>query len=857
MSYRILGIMLFVSVFLVNNASAQTTTYLPQVTNGDYGSGSYRTTFVLFNNTNNTVTADLYLTDDQGNPLRLNITGYGTGSTFNFSLPAGSSKLLQTDGKGSVAVGAATITSSAAIGVSAIFSIYDGAGKYLTEAGVGNSDPQTTFILPVDTTGSFNTGLALYNPNNSAASVTMTLRDTNGQTVGTPTLVQLAGGSHIARFVAGNAQLFPSIGAFQGTLLVQCSTPVAAMGLRQYLSLSTLSFTSLPVVPSSSTKTALNVAQVANGGGYWTSFLIFNISSAPANVSVALTKDDGSALTVNIPGYGNSSLFTISNLAPGGSVFMQTDGSPSSPAVGAAKITSNVPIGASGIFTVTNSGVFQTETGVGDSPLLTSFTLPLDITGNFDTGVAFFNPGNTAATLNFRLIDDKGAQVGSVETRNLPTQGHLATFASQIFNAGNLRGSVAVSSNTPVAAMTLRMNNPPLTFTTLPVVSGVSNGSTPPASSSTLLSRIETSVQATANITLDETLPSGFKLTGTISGPGTAAGVLAKAGPDSVYTGAVDSQGRYFVILPAGVYDLDVVFVPSGVPTGQRVSVLAAIPGSVQVTSDTTRDITLPSVPVFSISGTLSGISNLGTPKTVSIQFVTADGSVGGSFPVTNGSYSGVLPAGSYTAGISASMTYSQLVGQTQSLSIYDLGSATIGGNTTLPPFTVPATAKLSGTVRGVSLPAFGITVKATGPNGKISSSSGADYLAAQYQAVLPNSTNYALSVSLILTQGTDYLGSITFPLSGIKINLTGDTGNYDFNVPPLPGGVTISGRVTDSRGNPVNGVAVSAASQSITGTPDLQYSNVAQTDTSGNYRLTVLSGSNYTLTFIPPLPPQ
>ncbi len=853
MSYRFLGIMLFVSVLLVKNTSAQTTTYLPQVANGDYGSGSYRTTFVLFNNTNNTVTADLDLTDDRGNPLSVNITGCGTGSNFNFSLPAGSSKLLQTDGKGSVTVGAATITSSASIGVSAIFSIYDSAGNYLTEAGVGSSDPQTTFILPVDTTGSFNTGLALYNPNNTMASVTMTLRDTNGQTVGTSPL-QLARGSHIARFIAGNGQLFPSIGAFQGTLLVQCSTPVAAVVLRQYQDLSTLSFTSLPVVPSSSTKTALNVAQVANGGGYWTSFLIFNISSAPANITLALTKDDGSALNVNIPGRGNSNLFTITNLAPGGSVFMRTDGSPSSPTVGAAKITSNVPIGASGVFAVANSGVFQTETGVGDSPLLTSFTLPLDITGNFDTGVAFFNPGNTPATLSFRRIDDNGVQVGSVETKNLPAQGHLATFASQIFNASNFRGSVAVSSNTPIAAMTLRMNNPPLSFTTLPVVSGVSNGSAPPASGSALLSKTETPVDATTNITFNEVLPSGFKLTGRITGPGTAAGVMAKAGQDSVYSGSVNLQGKYVVILPAGDYELSVMFVPNGVSTGQRVSVVAAIPGSVQVTSDTTRDITLPSVPVFSISGTVNGIANLGTPGTVSIHFGTADASMGGSFLVTNGSYSGVLPAGSYTAGISAAMTYSQLSSQKQSLGIYDLGSVTIGGNTTLPPFTVPATARLSGTVRGISLPAFGITVDATGPNGTISSSSGADMFTAQYQAVLPKNTNYAVSASIMLIQGTDYLGSITFPLSGNRLQLTGDTGNYDFTVPSLQGTVIISGQVTDSKGKPVNGAAVSAVSESITGTPDLRYSNAVQTDASGNYRLTVLKGSNYRLTFIPPL---
>ena len=402
----------------------------------------------------------------------------------------------------------------------------------------------------------------------------------------------------------------------------------------------------------------------------------------------------------------------------------------------------------------------------------------------------------------------------------------------------------------------LRMNNPPLSFTTLPVVSGVSSGSTPP-SGPALLSKTESSLEATTNITLNETLPSGFKLTGIVSGPGTATTVWAKAGPNDVYCGLVDAQGKYVVILPAGNYGLSVSFTPSGIPTGQRVSVVAAIPGSVQVASDTMRDITLPSVPVFNVSGTVSGIANLGTPSTLSIQFASADAGTGGSFPVTNGSYSGMLPTGNYTVGISADMTSPQPMGPTQSLGIYSLGFATIGGNATLPPFTVPATATLSGTVRGVSPPAIGITVAATGPDGMISSSSGADMFTAQYQALLPNSTAYALRVSMMLTQGTDYLGSITFPLSGSSLNLTGNTGNYDFSVPSLPGRVTISGRVIDSNGNPAKGAAVYGVSESITGTPDLRYMNVAQTDASGNYSLTVLSGRNYTLTFMPPLLPQ
>ena len=432
----------------------------------------------------------------------MTIGGYGTGSSFVIDLPAGASKMLQTDGQGSVATGAAKVTAGSSIGVSAIFSIYDSQGNYLTETGVGSADPQANFVLPVDTTGVFNTGLALFNYSGSDVSYTVTLRGTNGQIAGALAPSTLRSGNHRAIFISGLNQLFPAITNFQGTLLVQCSAPIAATVLRQYQNASTLSYTSLPVVSTASTKQALNLAQVANGGGYQTSFLIFNISASPANVTLTLTNDNGDPLSVTQSrDLGRAPASRVPTLAPNASIFLQTDGSPGSVATGAATIASNVPIGASGVFTVLDSqGRFQTETGVGDSPVLTTMTLPVDITGNFDTAIAFYYPGAATATLTFQLLDANGTSVASSQSlspglmqsgasfaaqsasRDIPSKGHLAIFVSQIFpGTSNFRGSLGITSTAGVAALTLRMNNPPLSFTTLPVVFGAATGTTPAA----------------------------------------------------------------------------------------------------------------------------------------------------------------------------------------------------------------------------------------------------------------------------------------------------------------------------------------------------------------------------------------
>jgi hypothetical protein len=481
-------------------------------------------------------------------------------------------------------------------------------------------------------------------------------------------------------------------------------------------------------------------------------------------------------------------------------------------------------------------------------------TLPVDITGNFDTGVAFYGP--SGATLTFRLLSASGTLVGSNATRSLDVKGHLAIFVSQIFpGTSNFTGSVAITATSGVAALTLRQNSSPLSYTTLPVASGTASGKTPAAA---LLSKTETGINATSNVVLNEVLPSGFKLTGTVSGPGQGIAVTASTGPGNSYSGAVNQQtGRYLILLPSGTYNLTVGFTPSGVPSGQNVFVFSPVAGSVQVSADTTRDIILPAVPLFNVSGTVNGLNNLPPLSSLPISFSsTGNSTVSATFNAntTDGSYQGVLPSGTYTAGLTASIAFS--IFQTQSLGLLNLGSVSISGNTVIPPLTVPATARLSGTIHSTE-PLFGASVAANDLATFVFSTSAADFLNAQYQAILPRSRTYLVSVSTALMQGTTLLGTISFPLPASSVNLAQDTPNFDFTVPALPVQVTLSGRVTDSSGKPVSSVAITASSTSITGGQISQFNAFAQTDASGNYSMLLLSGTNYLISFIPPPPTQ
>jgi hypothetical protein len=862
MKIRINVSVMFLALFVAKGAYAQNTYYLPQVANGQYSGGSDRTTFLLFNNTNADATASLQLTDDNGNPLVVTIPGLGTGSQFSIPLAAGGSRIVQTDGTGSFVTGAATVTSTGGIGVSAIFTIYDLSGNYLTESGVGSSGPLTEFVLPVDTTGVFNTGLALFNTGLADASYTLILRGTNGVEVSRTQLLTLKGGNHIAKFMAGTDQFFPSLGSFQGTLLVQSSTPIAALVLRQ--NGTPLSFTSLPVVPTSATKTTLNLAQWANGvfdtGRYKTSFLIFNISPTPANITLSLTAP------TTIPGQGTGTNFVFPPLAPGASLFLQTDGL-GALATGAATIASSVPIGASGIFTLFDTlGAFTTEAGVGDSPAYAALTLPVYIIGGLDTGVAFFNPGGSTANLTFRLLDPGGVLVGSSAPRDVPGNGHTQEFISQIFpGTSNFWGSVAITSTAGVAALTLRQNLSPHSYTTLPIASGTAAGKQAIAP---LLSNTQTGISALRNdgdVNVNAVLPAGLRLSGTVSGPGLGVQVIANAGGNIVFTGTVDPlTGKYLIIVPAGTYNLKICYQPAG--ASSPVTVTYADPTAVPVAGDTTRDITVPAVTLFTVSGTVSGLSGLPSGTTTTIVFTSSNQTMQGNFTLdAGGNYQGALPAGTYIAGVSRTPIQFLLL-QSESLQLYNLGSLTVAGGPATGNYTIPATAILSGTISGGGLASIppGSSVIATDTTAPpvtqitccaapVASSATPNFLA-QYQMVLPQNRNLGAAVTVPIGVGVNLFSTIRYTPSPSPGSLTGDT-TFPFLIPRLPFTATIFGTVTDNLGRPVANVAVSAASQSVQDAANVVFTGIVMTNALGQYSVAVLSGTNYQLTFVPPMP--
>jgi hypothetical protein len=479
---------------------AQSTYYLPQVIDGSAPGGSLRTTIILANSSATTANVTIALTRDDGSPRQVTFPDLGGGSQFSITLKPGAARILQTDGSGDGSAGAATISSSAALGVSTIVSAYDPTGVLLSESGAAGSSANSAYVIPVDSSGGLNTGIAVYNPGTKASTLTFTLFDSNGAKMASAAATLSAGG-HLSRLAAGD--LLPGVSDFQGTLALQASAPVAAATFRQ--NAAALSYTLLEAVPQTALGLNFYLPQVADGPSgtatIQTTFLLYNLSASPASVTLMLSQSSGAPWMVNIPGMGADSTFTLT-VAAGGSAFLQTDGQGAS-TTGAASIKSSQPIGVAAVVTASDSdGNFLSETSMVQSPAQEKFLLTFDTTNNIDAGVALFNPSSLPVTVMVSQIDSAGNAVANAPLQTLAPGAQTTAYVSDLFPGvtgiqGGLTVTAAGSVGAAVSALALRQNSTPLAMASTPVAPLPLTGA-----GITIMSTLDSKSQAKATIPL-------------------------------------------------------------------------------------------------------------------------------------------------------------------------------------------------------------------------------------------------------------------------------------------------------------------------------------------------------------------
>ena len=194
-------------------------------------------------------------------------------------------------------------------------------GDETTQAGIIPSGLTTRALLFVNTSPSLSRdiGLAIANPGNTAANVTLGLTDQNGESVGTKSIT-VSARQQTPQFVTQLFSALPSAtNNLTGVLTLSSDVPVAAVGLRfRGANFSTLPLTNLSPsasVPQIATRIggpgAVVLPQYAIDGGWSSEIVIMNTGSQLLQANLAAFKPDGSRFSLKERGIQTEDVFII------------------------------------------------------------------------------------------------------------------------------------------------------------------------------------------------------------------------------------------------------------------------------------------------------------------------------------------------------------------------------------------------------------------------------------------------------------------------------------------------------------------------------------------------------------------
>jgi len=210
---------------------------------------------------------------------------------------------------------------------------------------------------------------------------------------------------------------------------------------------------------------ALRIADVLDGAGWSTTFIVQNEDTAPVNYAFNFWSDAGTALPLPFAA-GTPGAFS-GTLPVGGVAYVTTAGVSSTLVQGWAEAAANGKIAVSALFRFASAGVPDSQGSVSASPSTASAYMPFDNTAGYTTGVAMANT-NATLPLSVSMIfrTDTGTQTTGQLT--LPPHSHQAFVLANSFPAtAGVRGSIQFIASTPDLAVLGERFTPSLSFTTL------------------------------------------------------------------------------------------------------------------------------------------------------------------------------------------------------------------------------------------------------------------------------------------------------------------------------------------------------------------------------------------------------
>ena len=438
--------------------------YFPHLAVG----ASWQTTITYINYSREEVTCQTDFISDHGSPLMVSFAELGMVDSRTDVLPPGGSVHQETDVALSapLAPGWARATCTGPVQASLLFRWYNSEGMPVAEAGVNAATvPATRFVTFAEQgEGKNGTGVAYANPSDTAALVTFTVRDADGEVLAIEDLM-LPPNWHDAQ----NMSPLFDLSSFTGSLEVTSTEPIVSLSLNFEAA---SGFSSLPpgeLDASAQGSTTYYFPHLAVGASWQTTITYINYSPEEVTCQTDFISDHGSLLMVSFAELGMVDSRT-DVLPPGGSVHQETDVDLSAPlAPGWALANCSGPVQASLLFRQYDSeGMPVAEAGVNAAtvPATRFVTFAEQGEGKNGTAVAYANPSDTAALVTFTARDADG-EVLAIEDLMLPPNWHGAQNMPTLFGLTSFTGSLEVTSTEPIVSLSLNFEADPV-FSSLP-----------------------------------------------------------------------------------------------------------------------------------------------------------------------------------------------------------------------------------------------------------------------------------------------------------------------------------------------------------------------------------------------------
>jgi hypothetical protein len=331
-------------------------------------------------------------------------------------------------------------------------------GVLVSEAAVPASPLVQSGRIYAEIAGPVNTGLAISNPNSTAATVSFYFTDANGSNINSGSVVIPPNGQ-IAKFL--NESPFVSSTTTQASLAdvrsftFTSTLAVSVVALRGFTNeQSEFLITTLPVVDlDSTTSSPLSFPHYADGAGWKTDVILLNPTESTLTGTIQFFSQGdlstaGSPTTLVVNGASGSS-FDYS-IPPRSSVKFQTSNPEDATRAGSVRVTPNggtrAPSGLV-VFSFRRLGKVVSEAGVQALGTASAFRLYAEASGDFNasapgsiqTGFAISNASSSNVTVIFELTNLDGVSTGQVGSTTIPANGQVAMFIDQIPGFNNLQ----------------------------------------------------------------------------------------------------------------------------------------------------------------------------------------------------------------------------------------------------------------------------------------------------------------------------------------------------------------------------------------------------------------------------------